>query len=678
MRVAAYGFLIVVLVTTAADAATVRVREGRRTSPDHLWTELSSTDVSLTFAEVSSLSNIAVAQTEEVAQTRSERVYTLNVERMDGMLRDAPQRPLLTAPAENGRQISVPLADGRFQRFAVYSTSVIPSSLAAAIPDLKTFAAVAVDDPTTTASIERTADGWSAMIVSPTTGTSFVTPLFEGQKDLYIAARKAPRVAPKPFRCFVEGSSDRGETTGAERKLPKSFGGTSRTYRLAIAATGEYTNFFRRAEDSDDQAKRRALSEIVRLVARLNQVYSRELAIQFVLIPKELDIIYTDAAHDPYTNDNPSKLLDENEANLDKVLGTDGYDIGHVVGTGGGGLASLRSTCTPGSKARGETGSDSPTSDSFYIDYVAHEVGHQFGGNHTFNAITANCSGNRRAAAAYEPGSGTTIMGYAGICGSEDVSTNSSDYFHAVSFDEIVAHITGDGACATSAPNGDRPPAVALEAGRVLVPIRTPFALRAIGSDPDNDGLTYSFEQYDLGDAAPPDDDSDGKIRPMFRSTLSVAPNRMFPNVTNIAGAVPSSVSFEALPVKSPALSFRVLARDQRGGFAFADGTVAIVPTAGPFRVTSPSATTTWKSASTVAVTWDVAATTTPPLSCTDVRLAISLDGASFVVLLPSTPNDGSENVTVPSVVAAKRATLVLEAVGQGFFAASPIFSVVP
>lgn len=665
--------VILALLCPAAEAAIVRAAQGRRASPEKLWTEVSSSDVSLTLAEISRLNESAVSA------EPSQRLYVLDVERMNALLRDAPRRMILAAPSENGREITLPLPDGRFQRFSVFESSVLPPSLAETVPEIKTFSGKAIGQQDMTATIEHTVDGWSAMVLSAA-GITFVTPLLRNQKDLYVAAAKSRLAPAAPFRCFVEGSVDRGETTGAERKLPKSFGGSSRSYRLAVAATGEYTAFFRQTGDTDDQSKRRALGEIVRLVSRLNQVYSRELAIQFTLVGKELDIIYTDPAKDPYTNDNASRLLDENQTNLDKIIGANGYDIGHVVGTGGGGLASVRSTCVGGSKARGETGSDSPTSDSFYIDYVAHEIGHQFGGNHTFNATSANCAGNRRAVVAYEPGSGTTIMGYAGICGSQNVATNSSDYFHAVSFDEVIAHITGSGSCVTPINNGDRPPTVTFaDSASMLVPAGTPFVLRAAGTDPDGDALQYSFEQYDLGDPSPPDDDSDAKLRPMFRSVLTPAAIRTFPSIANIAGAVPPSKSFECLPMKASALSFRVLARDQRGGFAFADAAVAVVTTAGPFRITSPTDTSTWKSGQTQTVTWDVAGTASAPLSCDNVRISVSLDGgATFDTLVASTPNDGGESVTIPAVGSARKAILRVDGIAQAFFAATPRFSIIP
>jgi hypothetical protein len=617
-----------------------------------------------------------MSESAQNAASAGERVYVLDGPRLQSAVEDAPQRALLAEVREQGPIITLPMPNGTFERFAVTKTSVSAEQSSS----LQLYAGVGLDRKDLTASIERSDDGWSAMVLSAE-GMTFISPVIQGQRDLYMSAAKSDAARAQRFRCLVEGSSDRGQTTGAERRLPSSFGGSSRVYRLAMAATGEYTNFFRRAADTDAQAKARAKIEIERLVARLNQVYGRELAIQFSLVAREGDIIYTDTANDPYTNEDADALLDENQTNLDSIIGRNNYDIGHVVGTGGGGLATLRATCVGSSKARGETGSSSPTSDSFYIDYVAHEIGHQFGGNHTFNGTTGSCGGgNRNASTAYEPGSGTTIMAYAGICGSEDITRNSSDYFHAISIDEIIAHITDGGACVTATANGNRAPTVALAGpARVLAPGGTPFELRATANDPDGDTVLYSWEQFDLGDASPPSDDSRGILRPMFRSQMSIASQRAFPSIANVVGAIPPIVSFESLPREAPAVSFRVLARDQRGGFAFQDATVALVRTAGPFVITSPTAASTWRSGQTQTVTWSAANTDQPPLLATNVSIELSTDGgATFTTLLASTPNDNSETITVPAVASPRRAVVRVSGVGQVFFAVTPSFAVNP
>ena len=145
-------------------------------------------------------------------------------------------------------------------------------------------------------------------------------------------------------------------------------------------------------------------------------------------------------------------------------------------------------------------------------------MGHQFGANHTFNATTAGCAGNRNPSTAYEPGSGSTIMAYAGICGESDLQANSNSYFHAASLQEIFDYVTSDEIKVVPiiTATNNRPPSI-VAGQKFIIPKATPFSLRATGTDPDGDPITYSWEQVDLGDASPPDDDV-AALRPLFRS----------------------------------------------------------------------------------------------------------------------------------------------------------------
>ncbi|MBP7866492.1 MAG: hypothetical protein KA419_11120 [Acidobacteria bacterium] len=562
--------------------------------------------------------------------------------------------------------LSLPLPDGSFGRFAVVDSPIMEPALAARYPGIRTFAAQGIDDPTATARLDWTPRGFHAMVLSGVRGAVFIDPCREGDTTHYISYDKRDFVKADTasWRCHVDESEFRYATPlTAPEGVSASTGPQLRTYRLAVGATGEYSAFHGGTVPL-------ALAAIVTSVNRVDGVYERETAIRMVLVANEDQVIYTNASTDPYSNSSPSALLSENQTTLDAVIGDANYDIGHVFSTGGGGLAQLRVPCVSGSKARGETGSSAPVGDPYDIDYVAHEMGHQWGGDHTFNGSTSACSGNRASTSAYEPGSGSTIMAYAGICGAEDLQPHSDPYFHGRSFDQIVSYsTTGNGnSCAVTTATGNHAPTV--NAGSAYtIPARTPFTLTGSATDLDGDPLTYCWEEFDLGPKSPPNTD-DGS-RPIFRSfNPTPSPSRTFPQLSDILSD--TSTFGEASPVTDRTMTFRLTARDNRmggGGVAFASTTVTVVSAAGPFHVTAPAAGATWTAGGSQTVTWNVASTTAAPISCSQVSILLSFDGGQTFprVLAAATANDGSEAVTVPPVNTTT-ARIKVQAVGNIFF----------
>lgn len=522
-------------------------------------------------------------------------------------------------------------------------------------------------------------------------GAWYVDPWTRGFVDVVGSyhRRDALRDPSSPFECEVAGTHDEGAEPGASAATTDlgptpfplaSVGPTLRTYRLALATTGEYSV----AVCGASPTKACVAAELVVAVNRVTGIYEREVAVRMVLIAGNDAVIYLDGATDPYTNSNGGTMLGQNQSTLDSVIGSANYDFGHVFSTGGGGVAYLRVICSSSSKAGGVTGRPVPTGDAFWVDYVAHEMGHQFGGNHTFNGSLGSCAGgNRNASTAYEPGSGSTIMAYAGICGSNDLQPNSDPYFHGKSFDEIVAHVTtgGGASCATGTATSNSAPAV--DAGAAYtIPSRTPFALTGSATDPEGDALTYGWEEFDLGTVEPAPPLVDAGNRPIFRSfNPTVSPTRVFPKLSDILTG--TTTYGETMPTTSRTMSFRLTARDNRGGGGGVSSdttTVASVSTAGPFAITAPASAVIWAGGSTQTVTWNVAGTTAAPISCANVSIALSTDGGQTfpATLLASTPNDGSEAVTVPDTpTAGATARVRVACIGNVFFAISrPSFTI--
>jgi hypothetical protein len=574
------------------------------------------------------------------------RTIAADLAALDALLASTPQENTAVESAEV--VLPLPLPDGTFGRFRIQEYAMMEPGLAAKFPEIKTYLGQGVDDPTATVHLDRTPAGFHGMILS-SGDTIYIDPYSRGDITHYISYFKRdfdPGISPLASEIMVDDpAASRLPDLSAVTLSPS--GSQLRIYRTAVAATGEYTQFHGGTVSA-------GMAAIVTSINRVTGIYEREVAVRLILVANNNLVVYTNPATDPYTNNNGGAMLSQNQTNLDNVIGSANYDLGHVFSTGGGGIASLAVTCRAGLKARGVTGSPQPIGDPFDVDYVAHEIGHQFGANHTFNGTTASCSGgNRNASTAYEPGSGSTIMAYAGICGAENLQPNSDDDFHTISYDEILAYTTiGAGnTCPVINATGNSAPVV--DAGASFtIPQQTPFTLTGSATDPNGDSLTYSWEQFDLGAASPPNTDNGN--RPIFRVFNPVtSPSRTFPKLSNILNN--TSTLGESLPTTTRVLTFRLMVRDNRvggGGVDYDTVTLNVTSAAGPFIVTAPNTAVTWSSGSLQTVTWNVASTNLSPVTCPSVNILLSTDGgnAFSTTLASGTPNDGTQTITVPNV----------------------------
>ncbi len=574
--------------------------------------------------------------------------------------------------------ISLPTPTGASMNFRIMEVPMMEKPLADKYPQIKTYTAISIDHPWVTAKIDFTVFGFHAMVFNGNE-TYLIDPYTDLNTDWYICYYK--KDFHKPFAqrmsCIVDEEKN---LLPAEASIPlnndlptnsyKTNGTNKRTYRLALACTTEYSD----AVGGATPTKASVLSAMVTSMNRVNGVFEKDFAMHANLVANNDTLIFlSSAGTDPYTNTNGSTMLGQNQTTLTARIGSANYDYGHVFSTGGGGVASLGCVCNSNSKAQGVTGSSSPVGDPYDIDYVAHEMGHQFGGSHTFNSVTGSCNGNRSSTSAFEIGSATTIMGYAGICGSDDIQQHSDDYYHIRSLEQMTG--TSVMACATNTASNNTLPVLASISKTYTIPYRTSFELTASGTDADSDPLTYCWEEYDRGGSGSAWN-AGTTVAPILRSfNPTTSPTRTFPAYIKLIQNVESYLG-ERLPDTARTLRFRCTLRDLHlgyGGFyTSTDTTKLTVVSTSPelFRVTSQNtAGQIWNAYSSQNVVWTKANTDIAPVSCNRVDIYLSIDsGKTWPYLLASSvPNTGSATILVPNV-AATWARIKVKGNGNVFF----------
>jgi hypothetical protein len=564
---------------------------------------------------------------------------------------------------DRSRSIKLPMPDGSLASFVIVESPVMKPALAARYPEIKTFKVFGIDDSLASGRVDITPQGFHAMLFTAK-GRLFIDPdLTSTQSGQYLSRYRSGQPTQE-FSCgmYTPDFEDNMDPIVAARSAARTPGALLQ-YDLAVAATKEYV-----AALGGTVAL--AQAGIVTAINRVNGIYERDLGIRLQLVDTNDELI-ENGDNVSFSNGNVFAMLDENQVWLDKKLTSLGYDIGHVFGTGDGGAAFLGAACNNLIKAKGVTGqNDELEDDSFYIDYVAHEIGHQFNAEHSFNGTTLACGNGRNQATAFEPGSGSTIMAYAGICGGENLQINSDVTFHAGSIVQIDSFTRGAENCADSVsvpsatiPKEDNsdPNITSIVIANKTIPIGTPFVLDGTAFDMDMDELSYQWDQMDAG--CPTNSASfgtDNGSNALFRSYVPRKdPWRNFPAmVTQVRGRFDKA---EVMPCQDRDLNFRLTARDGNSGRAVEDVLVSVDKSAGPFKITyiDPGpifAGTAFK------LIWDVAYTNLPPIDCRNVDfdlISFSDDPLTYLpdplnplkysihpLVAASDLNDGSEFVT--------------------------------
>jgi PKD repeat protein len=590
----------------------------------------------------------------------NKEIYHLNIAALRNVLVGAPLRG--QSQGVSNVIIAFPVANGTTEQFRIMEAPVMHPDLAAKYPGINSYVGKGIDDPSATIRFSLSNEkGLSSMILSGTRNSQFIAPYSTDGSNYAVYERTNTENRQHIFECLTEDLPYEFKKNINSYSNKDANDQTLRTFRLAMSGTGEYTAYH-------GGTKAAALAAMNTTMTRVNGVYESDFAITMILIANNDDVIYTNAGSDPYTNN----LNNELQSTLTSVITEANYDIGHLVhqeNNSNGNAGCIGCICVDGQKGSAFTSHITPNGDDFDIDFVAHEMGHQFGGNHTHT----HSGSSEGTGAQMEPGSGSTIMGYAGITGAtSDVQAHSDDYFHFFNIQQITNYV-GSTSCQTTTTLTNATPTA--EAGNdYIIPKGTAFILEGAGSDTDNgDVLTFCWEQADVGFDASNGVTATSTTSPNFRSfPPTTSPNRYMPQLsTVVAGNLTDT--WETVANVARTMNFALTVRDNvaGGGQNKIDQMVVTVNgTAGPFQVTSQATATSFNAFDNTTVTWNVAGTNTGAVNTPNVDIFLSIDGGFTypITLATGTPNDGSESIELPNN-ATTNGRIMVRGAGNIFYA---------
>jgi subtilisin-like proprotein convertase family protein len=608
----------------------------------------------------------------ETDYSENQKLLQFNAVNFKQSLAGVPQR----ASGQAGVEIQLPNIKGALEKFLVWESSNFDPALQAQFPEIRAFVGKGITDPSAVLNFSFDQRGIQTMIFRAGVGTEFIEP-YTKDWSVYVVFDSQTRYKGKlPFVCSTEDLAVSEKLSNDLENVTQASNEVYKTMRLALSCTAEYTTYHGGTVPL-------ALAAMNATMARCNGVFERDLAIKLLIIANNNVIIYTNAASDPYSTVTggtaPAAWNSQLQTTLNNVIGAANYDIGHLFGaTGGGGSAGcIGCVCVDATKGSAITSpiDGVPMGDAYDIDYVAHEMGHQMGANHTFTHTGENNAVN------VEPGSGSTIMAYAGIGGGgTDMQNNSDDYFTFRSISQIQTNMNPKTCPVSTSLTVTNPkPVISVLGPAFSIPISTAFKLTGSGTGTAGEVLTYCWEQNDdastVGGTStfPSPTKTNG---PNFRSRLpSLSPVRFMPQFSDVLNGNVTT-TWETTSSVARNLSFAFTVRDNvlGGGQTNTLATsVAVVNTGAAFAITNPNTQdVSWNLGSSQTVTWNVAGTTANGINTANVNILLSTDGgATFpIILAANTANDGTEVITLPSTPSAT-CRIMIEAVGNIFYAVS-------
>jgi gliding motility-associated-like protein len=621
------------------------------------------------WTETTSANLLLFQKNAKTTKQTNERIYKLDLKALKGLLQYS-QNNNRRAFKKSDILIPFPNKKGKFQTYKVVEVSTLAPELQKKYPNIKSYRGISNDSLQTKITFSLSTLGLHFMKFQKNGNSEFIDPYTKDAITYKVYTKSDLDFDSVKKECQVLEETLQTEPQRRVASKLSTHAGVSRVFKLALSCTGEYAEWHLTNQGIPETAtdiikKETVLAAMNTSMTRLNGIFENELALTMQLVANTDELIFLDPDTDGYTGNNDFQLINEVQTRCDTIIGTENYDIGHLFNTGYSGLAQLNSPCTL-SKARGVSGLSPALGDSFDVDFVAHEMGHQFGATHTFNN---SCGNNIYTISSAEPGSGSTIMAYTGIC-SPNVQSNSDDYFHGISLQQMYYNINfGNSQCAeqTTIVNAVPTASAGLD---YTIPASTPFVLKGEGTS-STGNMTYTWEQIDTEVAIMPPL-ATNTAGPLFRTLKGTSDSeRHFPKITTtILGS--TGTTWEQLPSVSRTLNFRLTTRDNGipyGQFDIDDTKITVLTTDEAFKVTSQETSETFDGGVSNTITWQVAETNLPPFNVNFVNILLSTDGGlTYTTTLASNiPNNGSHNIIVPNI-ATTQARIKVEAVDNIFY----------